>query len=260
MNSYLVITTLSIYLFAAGMQFFRLVYKRSGGQIPQQILILAAIVLHASLLHVWIDTPSGQNLTFINQVSLVLWLGVSVLWLAAWTKPVASLQAIALPLAAVSIILVILFPQERIVQTAGHPAALTHILLSVLLTGLMWLAGIQAVLLAWQNYLLRMRRPQKIFNGLPPLQVMETLLFQIILLGFVCLTIILATSLWQFSGILTFELMQKLTLAFIVWLCFAVLLLGHYYFGWRGSVVVRWVLPSIILLILIYFCSELLTR
>ena len=46
--------------------------------------------------------------------------------------------------------------------------------------GLLNIAALQAILLALENQQLRSRRPKRLMLAFPPLQAMETLLFQMI--------------------------------------------------------------------------------
>src|SRR5206468_1310629 len=78
--------------------------------------------------------------------------------------------------------------------------------------------------------------------ALPPLLTMERLLFQIILAGFVFLTLTLATGI-AFSETLFGRAMKfdhKTVFAVASWLIFAALLAGRYLYGWRGRVALRW--------------------
>lgn len=258
MNGYLVIITILGYLIAAGMQAFRLARGDSSEQFWLQLLILIPLSTHAVLLHHWIDTPDGQNLTIINDASLIAWLAGFLLWAGAWKNPIASLYVVVLPIAALFTLLATIYPSLHVVPTATNPVGLIHILFSILAAGIMTLAAIQAVLLAIQDWLLRRHQGAHWLNWLPPIEVMEKLLFKIIELGFIILTLILITSITFFQNILEQPLITKLLLTGLVWICFLTLLLGRYYGGWRGRKAVHLTVISVILLLLIYFGSEII--
>ena len=103
-------------------------------------------------------------------------------------SPIENLCVITYPLSAISIILALLFSDNDVLNTKAHPELLTHIFLSFLAMSLLTLANIQAILMSWQNYLLKHQRPNAMLRILPPLQTMETLLFSIIICGmlFLC--------------------------------------------------------------------------
>lgn len=135
---------------------------------------------------------------------------------------------------------------------------LTHILLSTLAFGALFIAAIQAVLLALQERQLRHKKGVGVLQILPPLEKMERLLFEMIVVGFILLTVVLITSLWWFHTLLFTVFWQKSLLSFVAWLVFMVLLLGHWLFGWRGQQVVRWTLSGVFFVMVIYFSSEFL--
>jgi ABC-type uncharacterized transport system permease subunit len=93
---------------------------------------------------------------------------------------------------------------------------------------------------------------------LPPLLTMETLLFRIIGVGFVLLTLTLASGVvfseqifgkaWQFN--------HKVLFGFISWGVFAVLLIGHRFRGWRGRTAVRWTMSGFVFLLLAYIGTQ----
>jgi len=127
-----------------------------------------------------------------------------------------------------------------------------HILLSTLALILMSAAGLQAMLLAMQNYYLKHHAAPRLLNKLPPLQSMEKFLFVLIFLGFFALSVVIVLSLIAFHPIDSASLRDKTALSFIAWAVFAILLLGRSYFGWRGPLAIRWTLIGVFLLLIIY--------
>jgi ABC-type uncharacterized transport system permease subunit len=98
----------------------------------------------------------------------------------------------------------------------------------------------------------------KVLQNLPPLMTMETLLFRVIAVGFVLLTITVASGMLFaekiFGHPLQFTHMTLFGLA--SWAVFAVLLWGHHVYGWRGHVAVRWTLSGFGFLILAYLGTQ----
>jgi ABC-type uncharacterized transport system permease subunit len=94
--------------------------------------------------------------------------------------------------------------------------------------------------------------------ALPPLLVMERLLFRVILAGFVFLTLTLVTGI-IFSETLFGQVMRlnhKTVFAVASWVIFGALLAGRYFYGWRGRVALRWTLAGFIALLLAYVGSR----
>jgi len=132
-----------------------------------------------------------------------------------------------------------------------------HIILSTIALVIMIVAGVQALLLALQDYLLRHEKNLFLFKSLPPLETTEKWLFRIILLGFLVLSTVLITSMIYFP-IFSQALRQKTLLTLINWSVFAGLLFGRWHWGWRGRVAIRWTLAGVLLLLIIYCGTGLL--
>src|SRR5690606_12492829 len=108
-----------------------------------------------------------------------------------------------------------------------------HILLSILANSLLVIAVLQALVLAFQDHQLRHRHPGGLVRLLPPLQVMESLLIQLIVSGFVLLSAALLTGFFFLEDIFAQHLVHKTLLSMAAWVVFAVLLWGRWRFGWR---------------------------
>jgi ABC-type uncharacterized transport system permease subunit len=86
---------------------------------------------------------------------------------------------------------------------------------------------------------------------------METLLFQLIGVGFVLLSMALVTGAIYMENMFAQHLVHKTILSIIAWLVFATLLWGRWRFGWRGRTAIRWTLSGFALLALAYLGSKL---
>lgn len=234
------------------------------GLSPRQFLLslgIFAVSLHGILLYQSIDTPTGLDLGFFNAVSLATWMIAVLLLLTLLRNSVENLAIILFPLAALSIGLEGFFHAERILPLEKVWGVRMHIFSSFLAYSVLSIAAFQALFLAIQDRQLHKKHPAWILQIFPPLQVMETLLFQMIVIGFLLLSISLATGLMFFTDI--FEeivkqhLVHKTILSLLAWLVFAVLLWGRWRYGWRGKTVIQGSLSGFLLLVLAYFGSKL---
>ena len=139
-------------------------------------------------------TGNGLNLGFFNAASLIALLTVVVLLLAAIKQPVENLGIPLLPIAAATVALASWNPGQHATITAGTWQLDLHILFSILAYSLFALAAVQALLLAIQDRHLRNRHPGGFIRALPPLDIMERLLFQMIGTGFALLSAALLTG------------------------------------------------------------------
>ena len=253
-----VITTL-FYVLTFGLQYARVKQRCPCPRPWVMLFALVAILLHAELLHVLIDVPGGQDLSFWNLFSLAAWLVMLLLFLITLIRPLETIFLIALPMVAVGVVLSSVSHHQVITNTAASPDNLFHILLSVLTFAMLCVAGLQAVALAIQDYMLKHKYEGIWTKYLPPLQSLEKTLFQTVLLGFILLTLELITSLVLFYSLLmtTPSLWQKVIMTTLIWLVFAILLFGRWVWGWRGRRAIYLTLAGVWLLVLVYFGSQL---
>lgn len=141
-----------------------------------------------------------------------------------------------------------------------NPHLTIHIVLSIITSVVLCLAGFVALILAIQERFVRTRPGSAFIRNLPPLITMEKLLFQIIIVGFVLLNFLLITSIYYFHQWLMDNrlLWQKMVLVFLAWIIFAALLAGRYFWGWRGRKAIYGTLCGVLLLIVVYFGSRLI--
>ena len=249
---------IALYLLATALLTAILLRGIDGGCLRRQTLMigLAAVVIHGSLLYSSLLTPNGLNLGIVHAASLVAMTTALLLLLAAYIEPVENLGIAVFPLAALSLGLTMLYPAPHIITSASAWQLTIHILTSLLAYSILGLAVLQAILLAIQDRHLRNRSPGGFIRALPPLQTMESLLFQMIATGFVLLTLALVTGALFLEDIFAQHLVHKTTLSIIAWAVFAVLLWGRWRFGWRGRTAIRWTIGGFIFLMLAYFGSK----
>jgi ABC-type uncharacterized transport system permease subunit len=131
-----------------------------------------------------------------------------------------------------------------------------HIVLSMGAAARLFGAAVTAILLVFLDRRLRDRRILELPNTLPPLDVLETVMFRLIGAGFVLLTLSLFTGFVFVTNLFAQHLVHKTVLSVIAWVVFGVLLAGRAKFGWRGRPAVRWTLAGFALLVLAYFGSK----
>lgn len=254
-----IIAAVVLYFVAGILLGIRLFGSRSG-RMPSRALALAlsfvAAAFHSIALYQGLVTDSGINLSFFNAVSLVAWVIVMLLSLSALGKPIENLGIFLLPLAAIAVLLAWRFPAMHLLDPDSPIGLQIHVLISLLAYSLLTLATLQAILLAIQDYHLRQHHPGGFVRALPPLQTMESLLFEMISLGFILLSAALISGFHFLENMFQQNLAHKTVLSILAWIAFAVLLWGRYRFGWRGRVAIRWTLVGFATLMLAYFGSK----
>jgi ABC-type uncharacterized transport system permease subunit len=263
------IATLSLlagaaYLAAAVLIWVRLMRTFTGtrawwhGRPVLGFLVIAGLVLHGGVLWKTLFLPEGLNLALTGVASLVAFVAVLMLTLASLTRPFENLGIAILPLAAILLQLAWLIPGEPVFLGPTRPAQTAHIIVSLLAYSLLFLAALQSGLLFIQERHLRAHQPGGFIRSLPPMQTMERLMFLMIEVGFFLLTLTLISGVF-FSEALFGEPVRfshHIVLSVAAWIVFGILLIGHWRFGWRGRIAVRWTLGGFILLVLAYFGSK----
>ncbi|MDD4930420.1 MAG: cytochrome c biogenesis protein CcsA [Gallionella sp.] len=221
-------------------------------------LSLFPIALHGYLLWQGIFSGGGFDLGIFNALSLIAWLTLLVYWVARFFYPIGGLQALVLPLAAVTLLLPGVFPADHQLTHTDLLAFKVHIAVAMLAYSLFTIAMLHAVLISLVEKRLHHATLPRVLRSLPPLLTMESLLFRMIGIGFILLTLTLISGVlfseeifgkaWQFN--------HKVLFGFISWVVFAVLLYGHHVYGWRGKIAVRWTVSGFGFLLMAYLGSK----
>jgi ABC-type uncharacterized transport system permease subunit len=250
----------AVFYFAAGLSTgLRLFTSKEGRRPPRQLGIafgFAGVLLHAIMLYVGMAAAGGINFGFFYAFSLAAWTIAILLLLSAISKPVENLGIVLLPLAAITVLLALRYPEARLLDPQASWGLKLHVLVSLLAYSLLAIGSVQAILLAVQDRHLRTHHPGGFIRALPPLQTMESLLFEMITLGFVLLSASLVSGFYFLEDMFAQKLAHKTVLSILAWFAFGVLLWGRWRFGWRGRTAIRWTLTGFVVLALGYFGSK----
>ena len=268
MNHYPLITpfiAIVLYLITAFLQYLVAVsphFSNTSGsarlRLPRRligILSMLSISLHAFWLHQKIDLPGGQDINFFNMLSFVMWFIAVVLMLTTFRQSFQNLRIIVFPLAALSIVITVFFSMTPILRSmTGHPEEWLHVWLAALTLGFIFIAMLQAILLFAQNrWLHHCQNLPSLIKKMPPIESMERCLFETIMVVFFLLSMIFGTSLYFFKDIFQPPLLQKTLLVLLAWILLSILLIGRYFFGWRGRKAITYTLMSFFIVAIIYF-------
>ncbi len=199
----------------------------------------------------------GFSFSFFSTGSLIAMIVALLLLIAALNKPVATLGITIFPIAASMLALEVKFSTQSQELSQYNWEMSTHILTSIIAFSLLNIAALQAILLAFQDQQLKSHPPKHFIQSLPPLQTMETLLFQMLGTGLFFLTLSLATGFLFIDDLFAQHLVHKTVLSILAWIIFMGLLIGRSLYGWRGKIAMKWTLIGFVLLLLAYFGSKL---
>jgi ABC-type uncharacterized transport system permease subunit len=246
----------------------------------ERAAVIVPFALHSWLVYHGLYSAPELRFGFSQALSVTLWLAVLIYWFESLFVNLEGMQALVLPLAAVSVLLSGLFPGLESPAYVNRFEFRAHLTLAMLAYSLFTIGALHALLMALVEGHLhhdrmfgalrdsiaphseRMGPRSGLLAGplssLPPLLTLERLLFRILGLGFVLLTLTLATGVIfsedLFGKALRFN--HKTLFAILSWIIFGLLLGGRYYYGWRGRKALRWTLAGFIALLLAYVGSR----
>jgi len=233
----------------------------------ERIAILAPLLVHSWLLYQGLFAAAEFRFGFGYALSCMLWLGVLIYWTESLFVKLEGLQPLVLGLAALCAPLPAVFPGLLTpAYTHSLPFRL-HTVLAMLAYSLFTIAALHAMLMTLVERRLHHRRagggtqPGPLAGPLailPPLLTLESLLFRLIGLGFILLTLTLATGMFNSEEIFgrPVPFNHKTLFAVVSWFIFALLLAGRRFYGWRGRTALRWTLAGFVTLLLAYVGSR----
>ncbi|MBX3706512.1 MAG: cytochrome c biogenesis protein CcsA [Pseudomonadales bacterium] len=218
---------------------------------------LPAVLLHALVTWLQINQPQGFYLGFFAAASLVAVVMTAFVLASAVRLPVQNLLLLVLPISILSLIGSLTGETTFAPRQSLGPALLAHILVSVTAYSILFMAACQALLLGYQEHVLRGKRSLGMLRMLPPLETMESFLFTLLWAGVAGLTLAIASGFAFLEDMFAQHVVHHTVLTIVSWLLYAALLTGHYVFGWRSYTATYGTLIAFALLLLGYFGSKL---
>lgn len=252
------VLALGFYLLAAS--FLLVSVARQSGRWRRASILscIAGIGLHVVAQSAqWFGStsPDVNLLSLLSLCSLVILVLLCVSTLSRSSLYEAGL--VALPLTALALVAELVLPEQYIPLKDASAGTALHILSSILAFGVLCIAAVYAVFVAIIDHFLRRHHLNPLVRWLPPLEILENLLFQLIGIGFGILTISLLSGMAFIDDLFAQHLVHKTILSIMAWLVFGILLWGRWRHGWRGRKAVRLTLAGMVLLLLAYFGSKL---
>ncbi|MCV2354404.1 cytochrome c biogenesis protein CcsA [Paucibacter sp. B2R-40] len=228
---------------------------------PHGVLMLAwAAHLLALVLDIagFGQAQAGARFGFAPALSMTVWLVIAVYMLESRFLPLAGVRRVLALLAALVVVLALLFPGESRPQAAS-PWAPIHWVLGLASYGLFGVAVLHAALLSRAERQMRQMKPG---HGKPqeprpeplmPLLRLERLTFQFVGAGVAVLSLAVVLG-WWFTPHWRWD--HKNLFAVLGWVVLSGLLAGRRVFGWRGRRATRWLYFGALLLLLSYAGSR----
>jgi len=220
---------------------------------------ILGIALHSVFLFEPFLTGSGFNFSFGNIISMI-GLELAMIGFVAAFQPTLRgisaglllLGAIAVILGAISIVIIGLGGSSPDVITLSWQMR-SHILISLISYGLLYVGAIVAVMMMVQEKRLRASKFSAMSSIFAPLETSESLLFKITAVGFTGLAITIISGLTFVDNLFAQPLVHKTALSLLALFIFGTLLIGRIFAGWRGGLAIKLYLSGFVLLFIAYF-------
>lgn len=246
-----------LYLAATGLQLLHLTQRHQ--QIDRNVFMLGlgALLSHGIIVWKIVFPSAGVDLGFFK-IAALLFLVINLACITSLLRrPLQNLLLALFPLSAVAVLVSTFAPDTAPLLHYLSAGMTLHISSSILAYAVLTLAAIQAAVLSLQDYELKHRRTRGIVQILPPLQLMESMLFELLWIGVALLSISIISGAIFIDDIFAQSLVHKTVLTIAAWLLYATLLWGHYQLGWRSKTAIRLTLAGFLLLMLAFFGSKL---
>ncbi|BCN92815.1 cytochrome c assembly protein [Thiomicrorhabdus immobilis] len=219
-------------------------------------IIFVAVLLHAYSLSDTLWLHSSIFFHIGNGLSMVAVLASAILLVTHLNKPTETLGIFIYPLAALSTLipLAMTSPIQLPIELGSH------VLISVAAYSIMGIATAQAILYGVQERNFKAKRLTKLMKALPPLQVMESTLLQLVKIGFIFLTFALISGAFFVENLFEQHLIHKTFFAILAWLVYGLFLFGQAKYGWRGQTAARYTIWAYFLLILSYLGTTIVLQ
>jgi len=258
MHDVLMLSAALIYLAAAFMLYRAMLRGPDAGRGGAVVLTVIGVVVHVFAQYTHWFTDGAVEVNFLNVLSLSALVVTAIVVISSpFKNSLFDAGLFVLPLAAlVALAEGTLHPPGNLLENASNALGV-HITCSILAFGVLTLAGFYALFASLIDHFLRRHHLNPLVRALPPLAVLETMLFRLITVGFLLLTASLATGLLFVDDLFAQHLAHKTVLAITAWLVFGTLLAGRVAWGWRGRTAVRLTVVGVVILLLAYFGSKL---
>lgn len=232
-------------------------YYRYHNERKIQFFGAIALAIHSYALSLLFLEKDGFD--FLTIGMLIALIGNVLLWFSGRNKDLSLLLCVSFPLAAAIILLNLWAPWNLVQLHSNSIGTSAHILIAAVAYSLFTAACGVGILLSLQEYQLRHHKLKQLLR-VPPLQVLELLMFEFIWAAFILLTITIISGIYFIEDIFVQKMAHKTFLTIASWFVFAGLLIGRHWVGWRGQLAVKLTLCGFALLMLGYFGPQIVSQ
>ena len=250
------IATLSIIgFFISSLCMKKVLSENSSKQFFYPIFICTILIMSTYTYQLMSEYSIKSN--FIIALLLTFLILNFLLLFLMFIKPAHHLALILLPLSALVVFLTLVFDFKTSTSSISYDLFL-HILVSLVSYGLLGLAAMQALLLKFQEQKLKDLENSSLSNLMPSMDIMENIMFDLIVIGFILLTISLLTGAPFVSSNADKILLQKITFSVIAWVAYFYLIYQRFSSNVIGKKANNLAIGGMIFLLFAYLGTKVL--
>ena len=214
-------------------------------------LVLLSIYTYTLLLNYSIKT--NFNLALMTTFLILNY----IFFLFMFKKPICHLSLVLFPLTCLSILSTFLFDLKETRGEIDYDLVI-HIVFSLLSYGFLGLAALQAILLKYQGYKLRNIKNSVINDILPSIENMERGMFELIIFGFILLTLSLVTGAPFVVIDQEYYILEKISFSLIAWVVYFYLIFQHFSSKVTGNKATNLALGGMVFLFIAYLGTKII--
>lgn len=245
------------YATASGLALRQLKDKKPPKRTRFLVLGWIAVICHSWSLWQLIVFPDGVILGLFPVASAISLIGALLVLISCLYRPLEWVSVIVFPAAFLLLAPTLFLHTGYAPQPFPHGLA-AHIILSILAYAVMTIACCQSVLITNQHRRLKQGDLRGLLRLLPPIQTMESMLFELLWGGVILLTLAIGTGFFYVKDLFSQHLAHQTILTLVAWLIFALLLAGRHFWGWRGITASRLTIAGFIMLLVAFFGTQLI--
>ena len=180
-----------------------------------------------------------------------------IFFIFMFKKPICHLSLVLFPLTSLAILSTLLFDLKETRGEIDYNLVI-HIVFSLLSYGFLGLAALQAILLKYQGYKLRNIKNSVINDILPSIENMEKGMFELIVFGFILLTLSLVTGAPFVVIDQDYNILEKISFSLIAWIVYFYLIFQHFSSRVTGNKATNLALGGMVFLFIAYLGTKVI--
>jgi ABC-type uncharacterized transport system permease subunit len=197
-----------------------------------------------------------QKFNFATSLEITFLIVNYLFFAFMFSKPIKHLGLVLLPLTLITIPFSMIYGGDNNLGQIDNDLKI-HVIVSITSYGFLGLAAIQAILLRYQENKLKHIQDSLFLTILPSIEKMEKVMFELIIFGFILLTLSLISGAPFIFGGEYSGLTEKILFSVIAWITYSYLIYSRFSKGSRGRKATSLTLSGMAFLFISYLGTKL---